>query len=1205
MPKLLVGECYRLETFKGKLFSDIRNEIKDAIRSGLENAGIAYLTLLPPESPKSEHLLMSARRTINTKYGKEKEELRRFFLEPSTHYRALQILKKNEVRKSALQLRYEVGRLFSEIGFLGDSLDLFDEVITGTGPKTDGDPVLYCYAQIGRAVVMQNMGQFNRAFRELEKFERQLNGILSEKVPGADRRGIEYFIYKHKATLIRRRNFRTITHDDENDKKILKLFDSAEAPYDTYYIHFSRGFHYYYTGEFEKAIGEYEECRTMISEAYYHEYYLIHLNLALAYMAKIENFDQDAFQTDVLPHIQRYIESAKTCGNFKDDINQFMIDLILNLEKGISPTGEVYPWVKEKLPLLLRTRENLYCMRKDLNNIRRFFNTQERRGHKQLDLFIESTLEEADSRYRNLAQLLDVAHTIQRDHFAVVLCVDVRGSTALLRSGESEGLKAILNDLRRMISRHLSGHFNDVRNQGDGFQFVKYLTDWDDEKDIDVTEFVNVAVAAANSLIYEIKMRRKRFQIGVGISAGHVVELQNEEDGSFDSVRSYFSGEAAAYANRMCDIARPTGIVICNDAHIKGEGLIGDFRSGKTKGKHDSEMFDVLYSPEVNELSHKLGWDFRYISRSHGVSEKRLFINYGEACKTGCLYCLSGAGAELFHLDRFTREFDTLWEAENVSDHLISLGCINDPLDNNNIQSTMELTKFLLRRFRKENSENVIQIATKCSPRALLDFLNSLQDVGLAKKFCRTRVCVLFSISTLDTETLCSLEPNRNLEIEELELLYDVKKQIIPYVKPFLPGLTRITDVHLMEFLSHFKRVIVGYSYFTPRIMSDLWKYCIKNEYESVSNFYSYYEYTSNTPPLSLSFPGRNGESFVAPNYRKETKQFTDALLDRNEGIKVFGSSPCAVADWRKRTCYTNVGDSSNSFSDILCNGSAEGREKCPNTVCIYNKNFLKRNILDRTRIRLRHMYSHLRDPSHATDHFERVWHLGKEIAKTLGDNVDRKILGLVCLLHDVGDPKQFGTENGNQGEVLEEFMKFEVDKGQLLVDERDRIIKIVLRAAYESSLKKGFEMEDAEGFSEGDKIICQILRDADRIDAIGAIGIARCFAFPKNKGIFNVNETPRSLREMKEQYENPDSRYRSSIIHFFEKLIHTQDSLTLDESRKVAGRRQEYTDEFLKQFLDEYDESQARCESRDDEIKNRLDDLRDKLLHKSWYDPI
>ena len=162
----------------------------------------------------------------------------------------------------------------------------------------------------------------------------------------------------------------------------------------------------------------------------------------------------------------------------------------------------------------------------------------------------------------------------------------------------------------------------------------------------------------------------------------------------------------------------------------------------------------------------------------------------------------------------------------------------------------------------------------------------------------------------------------------------------------------------------------------------------------------------------------------------------------------------------------------------------------------------------------------------HGLDHSMRVYKNAMLLAET-EPTADRFIVALSALLHDADDYKLFQTENNANAR---NFLK----SANVDPETTDRICEVINSVSF--SKNKGKKPETIEG---------QIVQDADRLDAIGAIGIARTFAFG---GKHN-----RSLE--------------SSIDHFHEKLLLLKDMLNTEKAKELAENRHRFMEQFLKEW--------------------------------------
>ena len=165
----------------------------------------------------------------------------------------------------------------------------------------------------------------------------------------------------------------------------------------------------------------------------------------------------------------------------------------------------------------------------------------------------------------------------------------------------------------------------------------------------------------------------------------------------------------------------------------------------------------------------------------------------------------------------------------------------------------------------------------------------------------------------------------------------------------------------------------------------------------------------------------------------------------------------------------------------------------------------------------------------HDLDHSLRVYKNALAIASNYPE-ADMDLISLSALLHDVDDHKLFQTENNSNART---FLK-----NQNVPEETiEEIVKIINSVSF--SKNKGKTPETLEA---------KIVQDADRLDAMGAIGIARTFAYGGKKG--------RSLQD--------------SVQHFHDKLLLLRDTLNTDEARDLADKRHEFMVKFLEELSEE-----------------------------------
>ncbi len=185
--------------------------------------------------------------------------------------------------------------------------------------------------------------------------------------------------------------------------------------------------------------------------------------------------------------------------------------------------------------------------------------------------------------------------------------------------------------------------------------------------------------------------------------------------------------------------------------------------------------------------------------------------------------------------------------------------------------------------------------------------------------------------------------------------------------------------------------------------------------------------------------------------------------------------------------------------------------------------------------------------------HIERVYKNSLTIAKT--ENVDGFIVAMGALLHDIADSKFHGGDETVGPRKAREFMESQ-NVGESIIVHVENIIKNI-------SFKGGnFNQE----FSS---LELDVVQDADRLDAIGAIGIARCFNYGgfKNRELYNP-DVPPNLNMTKEEYKKSTA---PTINHFYEKLLLLKDRMNTKTGKEMALKRHKYMEEFLKQFYQEW----------------------------------
>lgn len=184
--------------------------------------------------------------------------------------------------------------------------------------------------------------------------------------------------------------------------------------------------------------------------------------------------------------------------------------------------------------------------------------------------------------------------------------------------------------------------------------------------------------------------------------------------------------------------------------------------------------------------------------------------------------------------------------------------------------------------------------------------------------------------------------------------------------------------------------------------------------------------------------------------------------------------------------------------------------------------------------------------------HIERVYNNALLISKT--EQVDTFVVALGALLHDIADSKFHDGDETVGPKIAREFLfKLNVDSS---------VIEHVINIIENISFKGGHEAQRFHSLE------LDVVQDADRLDAIGAIGIARCFNYGgfKNRPIYNPEIKP-NLKMTKEEYKASTA---PTINHFYEKLLLLKDKMNTQTGYNIAQQRHNFMLRFLEQFYKE-----------------------------------
>lgn len=186
--------------------------------------------------------------------------------------------------------------------------------------------------------------------------------------------------------------------------------------------------------------------------------------------------------------------------------------------------------------------------------------------------------------------------------------------------------------------------------------------------------------------------------------------------------------------------------------------------------------------------------------------------------------------------------------------------------------------------------------------------------------------------------------------------------------------------------------------------------------------------------------------------------------------------------------------------------------------------------------------------------HIQRVWNNALQIIKT--ESAEQVIVELAALLHDIADSKfHDGDEEIGPKKAGDFLFSQELPEDLIL-----HVQQIIRNMSFKASLGK-VEFHSKE---------LEIVQDADRLDAIGAIGIARAFTYGgfKNRELYNP-EIPPALNMSKKEYKNSAA---PTINHFYEKLLLLKDKMNTETGKKIAAERHFFMEQYLEQFYREWE---------------------------------
>ena len=209
--------------------------------------------------------------------------------------------------------------------------------------------------------------------------------------------------------------------------------------------------------------------------------------------------------------------------------------------------------------------------------------------------------------------------------------------------------------------------------------------------------------------------------------------------------------------------------------------------------------------------------------------------------------------------------------------------------------------------------------------------------------------------------------------------------------------------------------------------------------------------------------------------------------------------------------------------------------------------------IINNTILFVKNQLTHA-EGGHDWFHIERVYKNALLIAEE--EECDLTVVKLAALLHDIADSKFHGGDETIGPKTARTFLESQNVSEDIIL----HVIAIIENISFKGgNFEKKFNSKELE-----------IVQDADRLDALGAIGIARTFNYGgfKNRPLYNPNIQP-NLNMSKEEYKNSES---PTLNHFYEKLLLLKDKMNTETGKKIAQKRHDFMVTFLSQFYAEWD---------------------------------
>ena len=212
----------------------------------------------------------------------------------------------------------------------------------------------------------------------------------------------------------------------------------------------------------------------------------------------------------------------------------------------------------------------------------------------------------------------------------------------------------------------------------------------------------------------------------------------------------------------------------------------------------------------------------------------------------------------------------------------------------------------------------------------------------------------------------------------------------------------------------------------------------------------------------------------------------------------------------------------------------------------------INNQLIEKTIIFVKQELAHA-EGGHDWFHIERVYNNALLISKT--EKVDANVVALGALLHDIADSKFYNGDETIGPKKANEFLTSQ----NVSIVTITHVINIIENISFKGgNIKTSFSSKELD-----------VVQDADRLDAVGAVGIARCFNYGgfKNRTLYNPEIKP-NLNMTPKEYKASKS---PTINHFYEKLLLLKDLMNTETGKQIALKRHRYMEGFLEQFYGEW----------------------------------